>query len=132
MPFLLAAIRWKPNTHLDSGILLRSITVPTVTVNGISQSLQWYSPGRWLLPCSSVALVDLQCTHTGPFGQRTSSRCVRAAISSWKMGLVRLTDMDASLTDEAILVDLRSYVKYIIPRRAILKGCAEWRHPFTC
>lgn len=32
MPFLLAAIRWKPSTHFTSGIWLRSITVPFVTV----------------------------------------------------------------------------------------------------
>ena len=54
MPFLLAAIRWKARTHLLSGILLSSMTVPTVTENGLSHSLHQWTPGCVLLPFSLV------------------------------------------------------------------------------
>ena len=37
-------------THLLSGIWLSSMTVPIVTVNGLSHSLHQNRPGRVLLP----------------------------------------------------------------------------------
>ena len=40
MDFLLEAISRDASTHFDSGIWLRSMTVPTVTENGLRQSLQ--------------------------------------------------------------------------------------------
>ena len=40
MPFLLDAINRKPRTHLFSGIWLRSMTEPVVTVKAPSQVLQ--------------------------------------------------------------------------------------------
>ncbi len=54
MPFLLDAMIWAAITHLQSGILLRSMTVPTVTVKGLRQSLHLWTPGRVLLPLSLV------------------------------------------------------------------------------
>ena len=39
MPFLLDAMSCAASTHFDSGICERSMTVPTVTVNGLRQSL---------------------------------------------------------------------------------------------
>ena len=39
MLFLLDAMSCAARTHLDNGICERSITVPTVTVNGLRQSL---------------------------------------------------------------------------------------------
>lgn len=46
MPFLEPAIRRNASSHLLSGILLSSITVPTVTVKGRRQGLQTTTPGR--------------------------------------------------------------------------------------
>ena len=47
MPFLLAISRWEAMSHLLSGMWLRSITVPVVTVKSLrhSFSAQRYQPG---------------------------------------------------------------------------------------
>jgi hypothetical protein len=75
MPFLLAAIRWKAAAHLCSGMCDRSITMPTVTLNGSRQALHWNRPGRWLLPSIRVTLsASPQRGQTGPFGQRMPSK----------------------------------------------------------
>lgn len=58
-----------------------------------------------LMQTGAVALAlqardAVRCATVGqkaPFGQRRPSRCFRAAVSSWKIGSVRLTVMAASL-----------------------------------
>jgi len=84
MPFLLDAIRCEANTHLCSGTWLRSMTVPTVTLKGLRQSLHLYTPGRVDLPASLVIRSPMtpQRGQFGPFGQSNFSKCARAASSS--------------------------------------------------
>src|SRR4030088_3237267 len=91
MPFLLDAINRVASTHFDNGICDRSITVPTVTLNGLRQSLQLYTPGRRLLPAIFVMRSPMtpQRGQYGPSGHNTVSRYSRAASSSWKIGLRR-------------------------------------------
>ena len=50
MPFFAEQTRCVASTHLCSGTLERSNTVPTVAVNWSRQALHWYTPGRWALP----------------------------------------------------------------------------------
>src|ERR1700704_1603594 len=91
MPFLEAVIRNSAASHLVSGILERSNTVLTVTVNCSRQagSLHWYTPGRCALPSSLVILswsVLPQCGQTRPFAQTRASSQSRALVSSRKIG----------------------------------------------
>jgi len=79
MPFLDEHNRQTAISHLLSGILLRSKTVPTVTVNGSRQSLHLYRPGRLDLPCGlQCSPITPQCGQTGPCGQICASRNWRA------------------------------------------------------
>src|SRR5690348_12985467 len=83
MPFFDPFTSANASTHLFSGILLSSMTVPTVTVNGFSQALHLYTPGRVLLPSSlRIFSTEPQCGQTGPLGQCSASRCSRALFAS--------------------------------------------------
>ena len=66
-------------------LLVGSNSVPTVTVNCVRQSPQNQRPGRApFLVCAIILLlrsVPPQCGQTAPSGQRTDSRCSRAASS---------------------------------------------------
>src|SRR5258708_5413946 len=101
MPFFEAVIKNRAASHLVSGSLERSNTVPTVTVNcwRHSVSLHLYTPGRWALPsrCVSLAASALpQCGQFTPFAQTRASSHSRALVSSWKMGFLRRCDMGCS------------------------------------
>src|SRR4030042_6419102 len=92
MPFLLEQSKCVAKTHLWSGTLLRSKTVPTVTLNCLRQSPQKSNPGRAPFPFSSLCDSMRQIRpdapqwgQTGPFGQRIDSRCFLAASSSWNL-----------------------------------------------
>ena len=74
IPFLLAAIRCEASTHLCSGILERSNTVPTVTVYCSRQSLHWIEAGAMRLAVQLRGLEEPQCGQNGPSGQSCSSR----------------------------------------------------------
>src|SRR5665213_2940607 len=87
MPFLLEQRRCVASTHLVSGILERSKTVPTVTENCSRQSLHLSNPGRCLVPSRRYApSQEPQCGHTGPVGHRIASKYSRALVSSVKCG----------------------------------------------
>src|SRR3546814_24395 len=94
MPFLDANRRGLTRSHLFSGTLERSNTVPTVTVNCWRQSLHWMAPARCLLPCRRVALNEPQWGQNGPSGQRMASSLSRALSSlvkwGWKMSICPL------------------------------------------
>ncbi len=47
MPILLAQSSAGAKCHLWSGILLRSKTVPTATLNCLRQAAHFHTPGRW-------------------------------------------------------------------------------------
>src|ERR1019366_5075288 len=100
MPFLLEHSRNVAIHHLVSGILERSNTVPTVTVNWPLQLLQYSRPGRcdFFVP-STRAMFSMapQCTHTGPSGQRADSSAWRAAVSSVNIGSVKAGVMGFSM-----------------------------------
>src|ERR1700722_3060427 len=66
MPFLLAPIRCIANSHLDSGILLRSMTVPTVTVNWPLHSAQVVQarPVRLTLTLGDLPLIGVATVRT--------------------------------------------------------------------
>src|ERR1017187_5663849 len=90
MPFLLEHSRCVASSHLESGILERSKTVPTVTENCSRQSLHFSKPLRCPLPSSRYAPShEPQCGQTGPLGQRIASRYSRALSSFWKWGAFR-------------------------------------------
>src|SRR3546814_472105 len=104
MPFLDDVSIWTASSHLCSGTLERSKTVPTVTVNCWRQAPQNHRPGRALSPLMRLALSTTpQCGQIGPCGQRTASRCLRAAFSVLKRGAV-MSVMVHPL-DEPILSD---------------------------
>ena len=96
MPFLLLHIRYVACSHLVSGILERSKTVPTVTVNCLRHSLHLRRPGRVNVGLWSLHKLQgprlftaPQCGQTGPFGQKTASRASRASSASVNCGAVR-------------------------------------------
>src|SRR2546428_7513916 len=112
MPFLDEQSRCVASTHLWSGILLRSNTVPTVTVNCVRQSPQKYRPGRWLSPFRALLRsMPPQCGQMGPDGQRIASRCLRAALSSVNLGSVKAIVV---LLCGCTLNPYSAFVKYII------------------
>src|SRR3546814_15185254 len=94
MTFVLEAMSGAASTHLGSLILLRSMTVPTVTVKGLRHSLHLCTPGRVDLPLSLVMRSGSalpQIGQTGPLGHNRHSKCSRAASQSVKIGVVRST-----------------------------------------
>ncbi len=82
-------MRRNASSHLFSGILLSSITVPTVTVNARRQGAHWTTPGRVEAPPARFTRsVSPQRGQTGPFGQWRVSRCSRAKSALEKIGSV--------------------------------------------
>src|SRR3546814_7668236 len=77
MTFVLEAMSGAARTHCGSLILLRSMTVPTVTVKGLRHSLHLCTPGRVDLPLSLVMRSGSalpQCGQTGPLGHNRPSK----------------------------------------------------------
>src|SRR5271154_6695944 len=94
IPFLELQIIYQAMSHLRSGILESSNTVPTVTVNWLLQFEQKRSPARIFfsgLAARSAILVlslHLQCGHTMPPFHNTASRCLRAFLSVSKRRII--------------------------------------------
>src|SRR6267143_387557 len=84
MPFLELQSRYHATSHFRSGICESSKIVPTVTVNCLSQTEQWYRPARIffsgfaLIFQISFGVAVLQCGQTTPCPQRISSKYRRA------------------------------------------------------
>lgn len=93
------------------------MTVPTVTVKGLSHSLHQWTPGRVLFPASFEMRAGSalpQWRQATPSGQYNRSRCSRALLASVKIGFVRSLMGLSSIG--RILAHISFYVKYIIAR----------------
>src|SRR6266436_4323795 len=84
IPFLLLATRKIACSQTFIGMWLSSKMLPTLTVNGLRQSLHLYTPIRVDLPRSLVLFpITPHFGHTGPRGQSRASTKAYAASSLW-------------------------------------------------